>query len=108
MMANIAGKDVFIPRSYFQDVDLAYCITVHKSQGSEFPVTHVVLPVCPEIIMTSRLLYTAVTRAKTQVVIHAVQNQKIKFNGKQVWNTANVCFLNRPENTRCTQLSALY
>lgn len=108
MMANIAGREVFIPRSYFQDVDLAYCITVHKSQGSEFPVTHVVLPVGPEIIMTSRLLYTAVTRAKTQVVIHAVQNQKIKFNGKQVWNTANVCFLNRPENTRCTQLSALY
>lgn len=108
MMANIAGKDVFIPRSYFQDVDLAYCITVHKSQGSEFPVTHVVLPIGPEIIMTSRLLYTAVTRAKTQVIIHAVQNQKIKFNGKQVWNTANVCFLNRPENVRCTQLSALY
>ena len=108
MMANIAGREVFIPRSYFQDVDLAYCITVHKSQGSEFPVTHVVLPVGPEIIMTSRLLYTAVTRAKTQVVIHAVQNQKIKFNGKQVWNTANVCFLNRPENVRCTQLSALY
>lgn len=108
MMANIAGKDVFIPRSYFQDVDLAYCITVHKSQGSEFSVTHVVLPVGPEIIMTSRLLYTAVTRAKTQVIIHAVQNQKIKFNGKLVWNTANVCFLNRPENVRCTQLSALY
>ena len=108
MTANIAGKDVFIPRSYFQDVDLAYCITVHKSQGSEFSVTHVVLPMGPEIIMTSRLLYTAVTRAKTQVIIHAVQNQKIKFNGKLVWNTANVCFLNRPENVRCTQLSALY
>lgn len=108
MMANIAGKDVFIPRSYFQDIDLAYCITVHKSQGSEFSVTHVVLPVGPEIIMTSRLLYTAVTRAKTQVVIHAVQNQKIRFNGKQVWNTANVCFFNRPENTRCTRLSELY
>lgn len=108
MTANIAGKDVFIPRSYFQDVDLAYCITVHKSQGSEFSVTHVVLPMGPEIIMTSRLLYTAVTRAKTQVIIHAVQNQKIKFNGKLVWNTANVCFLNRPENTRCTRLSVLY
>lgn len=50
-------------------LDLAYAVTVHKSQGSEFPI--VILPVCrfaPQL-MCRNLLYTAVTRAKTIVVL---------------------------------------
>ena len=50
-------------------LDLAYAVTVHKSQGSEFPI--VVMPVChfaPQL-MCRNLLYTAVTRAKTIVVL---------------------------------------
>lgn len=51
------------------DLELAYCISVHKSQGSEFPA--VVLPVWnwPPMLMTRNLLYTAVTRAKKLVVL---------------------------------------
>ena len=46
---------------------LAYCISVHKSQGSEFPT--VILPLCGGVpmLLTRNLLYTAVTRAKKQV-----------------------------------------
>lgn len=50
-------------------LDLAYAVTVHKSQGSEFPI--VVMPVCnfaPQL-MCRNLLYTAVTRAKNLVVL---------------------------------------
>lgn len=52
-----------------EEIDLAYAITVHKSQGSEFPV--VVIPVLnfPPMLMTRNLLYTAVTRGKKLVII---------------------------------------
>lgn len=50
------------------ELDLAYCISVHKSQGSEYDT--VVLPIVsgPPIILTRNLLYTAVTRAKRMVL----------------------------------------
>ena len=50
-------------------LDLAYCLTVHKSQGSEFPV--VVMPVVggPPMLMARNLLYTALTRARQLVVL---------------------------------------
>ena len=51
------------------ELELAYCMSVHKSQGSEFEA--VVLPIVsgPPMLMTRNLLYTAVTRAKRLVVI---------------------------------------
>lgn len=53
----------------FDEIDLAYAITVHKSQGSEFPV--VIIPAWrfPPMLMTRNLLYTAVTRGKKLVLI---------------------------------------
>lgn len=55
--------------SQLDELELAYCVTVHKSQGSEFPV--VVMPVTwgPPMLLTRNLLYTAVTRAKKLVVM---------------------------------------
>lgn len=54
---------------YLDELDLAYAITVHKSQGSEFPV--VILPsfMGPPMLMNKNLLYTAITRAKQMVVV---------------------------------------
>ena len=51
------------------DLELAYCVSVHKSQGSEFPV--VVLPVVggPPMLLTRNLFYTAVTRARRMVML---------------------------------------
>lgn len=50
-----------------ESLDLAYCISIHKSQGSEFPI--VLLPLCggTPLLLTRNLLYTAVTRAKRGV-----------------------------------------
>ncbi|MBQ2462437.1 MAG: ATP-dependent RecD-like DNA helicase [Clostridia bacterium] len=51
------------------NLDLAYAMTVHKSQGCEFPV--VVIPVCggPRLLLTRNLFYTALTRARSLVVL---------------------------------------
>ncbi|MDD4080449.1 MAG: ATP-dependent RecD-like DNA helicase [Eubacteriales bacterium] len=52
-----------------EELELAYCLSVHKSQGSEFPA--VVIPVVggPRMLLTRNLLYTAVTRARRLVVL---------------------------------------
>lgn len=53
----------------FDEIDLAYAVTVHKSQGTEFPA--VIIPAWrfPPMLMTRNLLYTAVTRGKKLVLI---------------------------------------
>lgn len=55
--------------SILDEIEPAFAVTIHKSQGSEFPV--VVIPVFPgpQVLMTRNLLYTAVTRAKKMVVL---------------------------------------
>ena len=56
-------------RTDISQLSLAYAITIHKSQGSEFDC--VVIPLVPgaPVIVTRNLLYTAITRAKKTVVI---------------------------------------
>ncbi|HTB21369.1 MAG TPA: ATP-dependent RecD-like DNA helicase [bacterium] len=49
-------------------LELAYALTVHKAQGSEFDIVFLVLPKSP-LMLTRELLYTALTRQKTKVVI---------------------------------------
>ena len=63
------GRVAEYDESLLDDLELAYCMSVHKSQGSEFDA--VVLPLVsgPPMLMTRNLLYTAVTRAKRLVVI---------------------------------------
>ena len=52
-----------------EELEIAYAITVHKSQGSEFPI--IVMPISwfPPMLATRNLLYTAVTRGKTAVIL---------------------------------------
>ena len=63
------GRVAEYDESLLDDLELAYCMSVHKSQGSEFDA--VVLPLVngPPMLMTRNLLYTAVTRARRLAVI---------------------------------------
>lgn len=63
------GKTVEYEGSAMDELSLAYCVSVHKSQGSEFPVVLIALTGANYMIMTRNLLYTAVTRARKMVVI---------------------------------------
>ncbi|MBR2593155.1 MAG: ATP-dependent RecD-like DNA helicase [Firmicutes bacterium] len=63
------NKTVEYESSQLEELELSYAVTIHKSQGSEYPI--VVIPVLtgPPMLMSRSLLYTAVTRAKNFVVI---------------------------------------
>lgn len=63
------GKLVDYSFRQLEELELAYAITIHKSQGSEYPA--VVLPVYsgPRMLMTRNLIYTAVTRARSCVCL---------------------------------------
>ena len=52
-----------------EELELAYAITIHKSQGTESPIIVLPLHSGPEILFSRNLLYTAVTRAKRYVVV---------------------------------------
>ncbi len=70
-------------------VELAYAMTVHKAQGSEFDATAIVLPEKPIAILTRELIYTAVSRSKSSVVVlgaestlkAAIENPVERFSG---------------------------
>jgi exodeoxyribonuclease V alpha subunit len=51
------------------DVNLAYAISIHKSQGSEFPIVIIALLKQHYIMLQRNLLYTAITRGKNKVFI---------------------------------------
>lgn len=73
------------PADNLSELEHAYAITVHKSQGSEYPV--VIMPVfdCPPKLMYRNLLYTGVTRAKKILVIVGDEEkiEKMTLNNKQ-------------------------
>ena len=75
------------------DLELAYAITVHKSQGSEFEAVIIPLFSGPPQLYYRNLLYTAVTRAKTRLVIigskHAID--KMVQNDKNIRRYSGLC-----------------
>lgn len=63
------GRNCIYPKTDLSDLSLAYAITIHKSQGSEFDIVIIPAIAGPSIILTRNLIYTGVTRAKKMVVI---------------------------------------
>lgn len=91
---NLQGRDAHIPfgkklgkykteKGYWNDLreekpidnlELAYAISVHKSQGSEFDHVFLVLPKNKKSLLSKELIYTAITRAKTKLTVFAEQD----------------------------------
>ena len=87
LFPDVGGaRDVVYDQAELDELVLSYAVSVHKSQGSEYPV--VVLPVVTQhyILLQRNLLYTAITRAKELVVLIgtkkalaiAVRNNKVE------------------------------
>lgn len=68
------GKFVTYPFKQLDELELAYAVTIHKSQGSEYPAVVLPLLTGPRMLMTRNLLYTGVTRAKQCVCIVGMEN----------------------------------
>ena len=68
------GKNVWYQFSELDQLELAYAITIHKSQGSEFDVVIIVLPQAAPMLLTRNLLYTAITRAKKLLIVLGGKN----------------------------------
>ena len=62
-------RRVKYPFADLDELELSYAITIHKSQGSEYPA--VIMPILggPRMLLNRNLLYTAVTRARSTVCI---------------------------------------
>ncbi len=52
-----------------EELEMAYAVTVHKSQGSEYPIVIIPMYSAPYMLLTRNLLYTAVTRAQNMVIL---------------------------------------
>ena len=63
------GKMVDYSFRQLEELELAYAITIHKSQGSEYPAVIVPIHSGPRMLMTRNLIYTAVTRARSCVCL---------------------------------------
>ena len=63
------GKMVDYSFRQLEELELAYAITIHKSQGSEYPAVVVPVHFGPRMLMTRNLIYTAVTRARSCVCL---------------------------------------
>lgn len=82
------GNEIIYPRNEWHKITLAYAMSIHKSQGSEFPV--VILPITRQSgrMLQRNLIYTAITRAKSKLVMlgeiaafdYAVHNEGAKRN----------------------------
>ena len=57
-----------------EELELAYAITIHKSQGSEYPAVIIPMFAGPRMLMNRNLLYTAVTRARTCVCMVGIED----------------------------------
>ena len=66
---NFDGNEIIYPRSEWYKIRLAYAMSIHKSQGSEFPV--VILPITKSShrMLQRNLIYTAITRSKSKLVL---------------------------------------
>ncbi len=69
MMIVFDDKRVAYDFSLLEDIEHAYAVTVHKSQGSEYPIVIIPMGAAPQMLLTRNLFYTAVTRAQNMVIL---------------------------------------
>lgn len=63
------GKEQIPNQRILENLELAYAISVHKAQGSEFDYVYIVLPKKDSPLLSTELLYTALTRAQKKVTL---------------------------------------
>lgn len=100
LTVNFDKRMAIYDYTILDELDHAYAITVHKSQGSEYPV--IILPLSGHSprLLTRNLLYTAVTRATDMVIIVGQRSviEAMVDNAREVKRYTGLCFLLREYN----------
>ena len=79
------GKKALYQYDEINQLEMAYALTVHKSQGSEFDIVVMPLPNGYPMIINRRLLYTALTRAKKlMILVSTVENLRVTIANNQI------------------------
>ncbi|MFD2625630.1 SF1B family DNA helicase RecD2 [Salibacterium salarium] len=78
IVLSFEGKEVTYTRQDLSQIMLAYCSSIHKSQGSEFPIVVVPILMSYRRMLKRNLLYTAVTRARDYLILSGEQ-QALQF-----------------------------
>lgn len=95
LSVTVNDEKITVHEHELDDVVLAYAVTIHKSQGSEYKTAIVVLPSEPVGMLQRNLLYTAITRAKSKCIVVAARGtiRKAIENREALWR--NSCLTNR-------------
>jgi exodeoxyribonuclease V alpha subunit len=72
-------RKVKYDRDSLEELSLSYAMTIHKSQGSEFPIVIIPIYFAPPILLTRNLIYTAITRASKVVVLVGIYDYLYKM-----------------------------
>lgn len=69
MLIDFDGRIITYMASDIENLTLAYCMSIHKSQGSEFE--NVIMPILPsyQIMLRKKIIYTGITRAKKKLIL---------------------------------------
>lgn len=73
IVVEFDDEEVELPKNSIEDMTLGYAISVHKSQGSEYKHVLLCLPSEPENMLKRNIVYTAVTRAKKDIIIYEMK-----------------------------------
>lgn len=98
---NFEGNEVTYPRNEWYKIRLAYAMSIHKSQGSEFPV--VILPITSSSrrMLKRNLIYTAITRAKSKLILLG-EYQAFEFATLHTGTVRKTYLIERFENSQAS------
>jgi exodeoxyribonuclease V alpha subunit len=69
MIVSFDDNDVMYEKADLEELNLAYCVSIHKSQGSEYKIVMIPMVRAHMHMLKKELIYTAITRAKRYLII---------------------------------------
>ncbi|MBQ9760203.1 MAG: ATP-dependent RecD-like DNA helicase [Clostridia bacterium] len=100
MEIRFDDRHVVYEFNLLEELEMAYAITVHKSQGSEYPIVVLPLGSVPPMLLSRNLFYTAVTRAQSMVILvgrERIMAQMVANNRQSMRYTGLVQWLKESE-----------
>ena len=94
---NFDGNEIVYQRSEWYKIRLAYAMSIHKSQGSEFPVVILPITASSHRMLQRNLIYTAITRAKSKLILLG-EKSAFAFAVKNTGTTRKTYLLQRFAN----------